>query len=73
MRTYSPASALARNRPDRSSLLGFALVFLPDTLSTPAGNLGPLWASGLLVAVALLIAFPLRTVVAVGRSAKVLR
>ncbi|MFF9490477.1 Cmx/CmrA family chloramphenicol efflux MFS transporter [Streptomyces sp. NPDC014676] len=28
------------------------------TLSTAAGSLGPLWASGLLVAVALLIAFP---------------
>ena len=31
------------------------------TLNTTAGNLGPLWASGLLVAVALLIALPLRT------------
>ncbi|MFF9364949.1 Cmx/CmrA family chloramphenicol efflux MFS transporter [Streptomyces griseoluteus] len=38
------------------------------TLSTVAGTLGPLWASGLLVAVALLIAFPLRTVVATGRT-----
>ncbi|WP_055689131.1 MFS transporter [Streptomyces prasinus] len=37
------------------------------TLSTAAGDLGPLWASGLLVA------FPLRTVVAVGRSAEVLQ
>ncbi|MBV1949554.1 Cmx/CmrA family chloramphenicol efflux MFS transporter [Streptomyces sp. BV129] len=36
------------------------------TLGTTAGNLGPLWASGLLVAVALLIAFPLRTT-ALGR------
>lgn len=43
------------------------------TLSTAVGNLGPLWASGLLVAVALLIAFPLRTVVAAGRSAEVLQ
>ncbi|MEU9448726.1 Cmx/CmrA family chloramphenicol efflux MFS transporter [Streptomyces sp. NPDC048277] len=42
-------------------------------LSTAVGNLGPLWASGLLVAVALLIAFPLRTVVAAGRSTEVLR
>ncbi|MFE9768083.1 Cmx/CmrA family chloramphenicol efflux MFS transporter [Streptomyces sp. NPDC005808] len=33
------------------------------TLSTPGGNTGPFWLSGLLVAVALLIAFPLRTVV----------
>ncbi|WP_369241667.1 Cmx/CmrA family chloramphenicol efflux MFS transporter [Streptomyces sp. R21] len=31
------------------------------TLSTTLGSLGPLWASGLLVAVALPVAFPLRT------------
>ncbi|MEV0449183.1 Cmx/CmrA family chloramphenicol efflux MFS transporter [Streptomyces sp. NPDC050600] len=43
------------------------------TLSTEAGTLGPLWASGLLVAVALLIAFPLRTVITAGRSTEVLR
>ncbi|MGW2492600.1 Cmx/CmrA family chloramphenicol efflux MFS transporter [Streptomyces sp. NPDC001606] len=43
------------------------------TLSTAVGALGPLWASGLLVAAALLIAFPLRTVVAAGRSAEVLQ
>lgn len=43
------------------------------TLSTEVGNLGPLWASGLLVAIALLIAFPLRTVVTAGRSAEVLQ
>ncbi|GAB2769783.1 Cmx/CmrA family chloramphenicol efflux MFS transporter [Streptomyces bullii] len=43
------------------------------TLGTAVGNLGPLWASGLLVAVALLIAFPLRTVVAADRSAEVLQ
>ncbi|MFP1624481.1 Cmx/CmrA family chloramphenicol efflux MFS transporter [Streptomyces sp. 5K101] len=43
------------------------------TLGTEAGVLGPLWASGLLVAVALLIAFPLLTVVAAGRSTEVLR
>jgi MFS transporter, DHA1 family, chloramphenicol resistance protein len=43
------------------------------TLNTGVGNLGPLWASGLLVAVTLLIAFPLRTVVAAGRSAEVLQ
>ncbi|MFJ3821509.1 Cmx/CmrA family chloramphenicol efflux MFS transporter [Streptomyces nodosus] len=42
-------------------------------LSTAAGDRGPLWASGLLVAVALLIAFPLRTVIAAGHSAEVLR
>ncbi|MGW4107213.1 Cmx/CmrA family chloramphenicol efflux MFS transporter [Streptomyces sp. NPDC004976] len=43
------------------------------TLNTPAGNLGPLWASCVLVAVALLIAFPLRAVVAAGRSTEVLQ
>ncbi|MCH0540345.1 MFS transporter [Streptomyces sp. MUM 203J] len=43
------------------------------TLNTAAGNLGPLWASGLLVAVALLIACPLRTAVAARRSAGVLQ
>ncbi|MFG2522351.1 Cmx/CmrA family chloramphenicol efflux MFS transporter [Streptomyces sp. NPDC048527] len=43
------------------------------TLSTEAGVLGPLWASGLLVAVALLIAFPLLTAIAAGRGAEVLR
>ncbi|MFB7997182.1 Cmx/CmrA family chloramphenicol efflux MFS transporter [Streptomyces sp. NPDC056002] len=43
------------------------------TLSTGVGDLGPLWASGLLVAVALVIAFPLRTVVAAGRSAEALQ
>jgi MFS transporter, DHA1 family, chloramphenicol resistance protein len=43
------------------------------TLSTAVGNLGPMWASGLLVAITLLIAFPLRTVVAAGRNAEVLQ
>ncbi|MBA2811345.1 MFS transporter [Streptomyces sp. KM273126] len=43
------------------------------TLSTAVGNLGPLWTSALLVAVALSIAFPLRTVVAAGRSTEVLQ
>ncbi|RAY12413.1 chloramphenicol efflux pump [Actinomadura craniellae] len=42
------------------------------TLGTAAGDLGPLWASGLLVAGALLVAFPLRTVIA-GRSGEALR
>lgn len=41
------------------------------TLGTAAGNRGPLWASGFLVAITLLIAFPFRTVVAAGRSAEV--
>ncbi|MBF6043688.1 Cmx/CmrA family chloramphenicol efflux MFS transporter [Streptomyces sp. NRRL B-1677] len=36
------------------------------TLNTGAGNLGPLWSSGLLIAIALLIAFPLRTVITAG-------
>ncbi|GLP64868.1 chloramphenicol resistance protein [Streptomyces sp. TUS-ST3] len=43
------------------------------TLGTKVGVLGPLWASGLLVAVALLIAFPLLTVITAGRSTEVLR
>ncbi|MEU1124670.1 Cmx/CmrA family chloramphenicol efflux MFS transporter [Streptomyces sp. NPDC005899] len=43
------------------------------TLSTAAGNLGPLWASGLLVAIALLIAFPLLTAITADRSTEVLR
>jgi len=43
------------------------------TLGTAAGDLGTLWVSGLLVAVALLIAFPLRTVIATGRRAEVLQ
>ncbi|CAL9383100.1 Inner membrane transport protein YdhP [Streptomyces sp. enrichment culture] len=43
------------------------------TLGTAVGDLGPLWASGFLVAVTLLVAFPFRTVVAGGRSAGVLR
>lgn len=34
------------------------------TLSTAAGNLGPLWASGLLVLLALLVALPARAVLA---------
>ncbi|QXE37176.1 MFS transporter [Streptomyces sp. GMY02] len=42
------------------------------TLGTAAGNLGPLWTSGLLVAVTLLIAFPLRTMIAAGRNTEVL-
>ncbi|MGW5664043.1 hypothetical protein ACWEWG_28875, partial [Streptomyces sp. NPDC003758] len=43
------------------------------TTVSAAGNLGPLWASGFLVAVALLIAFPLRTVIVTGRRAEVLQ
>jgi DHA1 family chloramphenicol resistance protein-like MFS transporter len=43
------------------------------TLGTEAGALGPLWASGLLVAVALLIAFPLLSVITAGRNTEVLR
>jgi len=34
------------------------------TLGTDAGAVGPLWASGLLVALALLVAFPARAVLA---------
>ncbi|MFE2245639.1 Cmx/CmrA family chloramphenicol efflux MFS transporter [Streptomyces lavendulae] len=43
------------------------------TLGTAAGTSGPLWASGLLVLVALLVAFPSRGVIAAGRSSEVLR
>jgi DHA1 family chloramphenicol resistance protein-like MFS transporter len=43
------------------------------TLSTALGDRGPLWASGLLVAIALLVAFPLRGVIAGDRSSAVLR
>ncbi|MFF1723190.1 Cmx/CmrA family chloramphenicol efflux MFS transporter [Streptomyces sviceus] len=48
-------------------------VIAATTLSTEAGDLGPLWTSGLLVAVALLIAFPLLTAITAGRSTEVLR
>lgn len=44
-----------------------------STLSTSAGALGPPLASGLLVAVALLIAFPLRRVIAADRNTEVLQ
>ncbi|GLV87466.1 chloramphenicol resistance protein [Streptomyces lavendulae subsp. lavendulae] len=40
------------------------------TLTTAAGDLGPLWVSGLLVAFGLLIAVPLRTLVMAGRSSE---
>lgn len=43
------------------------------TLGTEPGALGPLWTSGLLVAVALLIAFPFFTVIAPDRNSEVLR
>ncbi|MER8041293.1 Cmx/CmrA family chloramphenicol efflux MFS transporter [Streptomyces sp. NPDC094032] len=38
------------------------------TLTTAAGELGPLWVSGLLVAVGLFVAVPSRTVVMAGRG-----
>jgi DHA1 family chloramphenicol resistance protein-like MFS transporter len=43
------------------------------TLGTAAGNLGPLWVSGLLVLVALLVAIPLRSVIVAGQRKEVLR
>ncbi|MFC0842447.1 Cmx/CmrA family chloramphenicol efflux MFS transporter [Streptomyces noboritoensis] len=43
------------------------------TLNTGAGNLGPLWSSGFLIALALLIAFPFRTVFTDGSRTKALR
>ncbi|AGF67979.1 chloramphenicol resistance protein [Streptomyces hygroscopicus subsp. jinggangensis TL01] len=42
-------------------------------LTTEARTLGPLWTSGLLVAVALLIAFPLLTAITAARSTEVPR
>ncbi len=38
------------------------------TLGTAVGDLGPLWASGLLVALALLVAVPVRAVIAARRQ-----
>ncbi|MEU3355330.1 Cmx/CmrA family chloramphenicol efflux MFS transporter [Streptomyces sp. NPDC037389] len=43
------------------------------TLSTKAGGIGPLWASGLLVAIAVLVAFSFRGAIVEGRSSEVLR
>ncbi|WP_418955232.1 Cmx/CmrA family chloramphenicol efflux MFS transporter [Streptomyces tritici] len=43
------------------------------TLDTTAGDLGPLWASGFLVATTLLLAFPFRATLAGGRRAEVLQ
>ncbi|GGU84042.1 chloramphenicol resistance protein [Streptomyces litmocidini] len=43
------------------------------TLGTALGDLGPLWASGLLVAAALLVALPARAVPAADRSREALR
>ncbi|GAA5020795.1 Cmx/CmrA family chloramphenicol efflux MFS transporter [Streptomyces siamensis] len=42
------------------------------TLTTAAGDTGPLWVSGLLVLSVLLVAWPLRRVIAAGRSSEVL-
>ncbi|GAB3113923.1 MFS transporter [Streptomyces calidiresistens] len=42
------------------------------TLTTALGNRGPLWTSGLLVTLALLVAFPLRAVIAARPSGEVL-
>ncbi|RII17866.1 Inner membrane transport protein YdhP [Streptomyces sp. YIM 130001] len=43
------------------------------SLGTAFGDLGPLAVSGVLVAIALLVAFPLRKVIAAGRGSEVLR
>ncbi|MER7574966.1 Cmx/CmrA family chloramphenicol efflux MFS transporter [Streptomyces sp. NPDC126514] len=43
------------------------------TLGTAAGHLGPLWASGVLVAIALLIALPLHGMVTTDRTADMVR
>ncbi|MFI9626521.1 Cmx/CmrA family chloramphenicol efflux MFS transporter [Streptomyces sp. NPDC052042] len=42
-------------------------------LGSEAGNLGPLWASGLLVAASLLVAFPSRGVLTAGRNSELLQ
>lgn len=42
-------------------------------LGSEVGNVGPMWASGLLVAASLLVAFPSRGVLTAGRSSEVLR
>ncbi|GAA3979686.1 MFS transporter [Streptomyces marokkonensis] len=44
-----------------------------SSLNTARGDLGPPWVSGLLVATALLVAFPLRSVLAAGRGTEVHR
>ncbi|MEU3660393.1 Cmx/CmrA family chloramphenicol efflux MFS transporter [Streptomyces sp. NPDC032940] len=46
----------------------FGPLIAAPTLNTSVGRSGPLWSSGFLVAVALLIAFPHRTVIAAGRN-----
>ncbi|WP_424886781.1 Cmx/CmrA family chloramphenicol efflux MFS transporter [Streptomyces sp. XH2] len=43
------------------------------TLNSGAGNLGPLWSSGFLIAIALLIAFPFRAVITACSSTEVLQ
>ncbi|GGT78898.1 hypothetical protein GCM10010207_88260 [Streptomyces atratus] len=43
------------------------------TLGSEVGNLGPLWASGLLVATSLLAAFPSHGVLTPGRNSEVLQ
>ncbi|MFJ9326783.1 Cmx/CmrA family chloramphenicol efflux MFS transporter [Streptomyces sp. NPDC101230] len=48
-------------------------VIAAASLGTGAGVLGPLWVSGVLVAAALLIAFPLLAVITADRSTEVLR
>ncbi|MEU9982903.1 Cmx/CmrA family chloramphenicol efflux MFS transporter [Streptomyces sp. NPDC050856] len=42
------------------------------TLNTAAGDLGPLWTSGLLVLLALLVAIPARGLIAAGRNSEAL-
>lgn len=48
-------------------------VIAASTLSTAARDLGPFWVSGLLVAVALLIALPLLAAITADPSTEVLR
>ncbi|PSJ30765.1 chloramphenicol efflux pump [Streptosporangium nondiastaticum] len=43
------------------------------TLNAGAGSLGPLWSSGFLIAIALLIAFPFRAMITAGSGTEVLQ
>lgn len=54
--------------PTMAGSYATAAVIAAGTLSGGAGELGPLWASGLLVAVALLVALPFRDALTPGWS-----
>ncbi|CAN3977573.1 hypothetical protein KPATCC21470_0196 [Kitasatospora purpeofusca] len=73
---YEAAAALTMAGSCATAALNVGAVVGPliatATLGTAAGTLGPLWASGLLVLVALLAVFPSRGVIAADRSSEVL-